>query len=39
MHYYFHPQAEIEFDNSVAYYEECQTHLGLDFAYEVYEAI
>lgn len=39
MHYYFHPEAEIEFDNSVAYYEECQATLGLDFAYEVYETI
>jgi hypothetical protein len=30
--YYFHPDAEEEFDRGVEYYEECQTGLGLEFA-------
>jgi hypothetical protein len=39
MKYYFHPQAEAEFYDAIVYYEECQSHLGFDFAYEVYETI
>jgi hypothetical protein len=39
MRFYFHEEAEAEFDKAVAYYEECQRGLGLDFAREVYEAI
>jgi hypothetical protein len=39
MKFYFHEEAEIEFDKAVAYYEECQRGLGLNFAQEVYETI
>lgn len=39
MKFYFHPQAEDEFDEAVGYYEDCQSGLGLDFAQEVYGAI
>lgn len=35
MTYAFHPEAEEEFGEAVAYYEECETGLGLDFAAEV----
>lgn len=36
---FFHPQAEKEFDNSIAFYEECQPGLGLDFEQEVSDGI
>ena len=39
MTYSFHPDAEVEFNASVDYYEACQTHLGLEFAREVYKTI
>ena len=39
MKYLFHPEAEIEFNISIDYYEECQIHLGLEFANEVYITI
>lgn len=39
MKFYFHPEAEAEFDKSVGYYELCQPGLGLEFAEEVYATI
>jgi len=39
MKYSFHPEAEIEFNISIDYYEECQINLGLEFANEVYTTI
>lgn len=39
MKFYFHPEAEAEFDISVKYYEQCQPGLGLEFAEEVYATI
>ena len=39
MRFYFHPEADEEFDQAVEYYEECQPGLGLDSAEEVYAAI
>jgi hypothetical protein len=39
MKYSFHPKAEIEFNISVDYYEECQINLGLEFTNEVYKTI
>jgi plasmid stabilization system protein ParE len=35
----FHPDAETEFDQAVAYYEASQTGLGLDLADEVLATI
>ncbi len=39
MKFYFHPEAEAEFDRAVEYYEQCQPGLGLEFMEEVYAAI
>jgi plasmid stabilization system protein ParE len=39
MTYSFHPHAEIEFNQAIDYYEECQVNLGLEFAEEVYGTI
>jgi len=39
MTYSFHPEAEIEFNKAIDYYEEIETGLGYDFAIEVYSAI
>lgn len=39
MRFYFHSDAEAEFDDAVGYYEVLRTGLGLEFAREVYEAI
>ena len=39
MHYSFHPDAEKELDEAIAYYNGCQKGLGLEFAKEVYLAI
>jgi hypothetical protein len=39
MKYSFHPEAEIEFNISIDYYEECKQNLGLEFANEVYKTI
>ena len=35
----FHPDAMMEFDAAVAYYEERQAGLGLEFAEEVYATV
>ena len=32
MRFYFHPDADAEFDKVVDYYEECQPGLGIEFA-------
>ncbi len=39
MTYSFHPEAEIEFNNAIDYYEGCRKTLGLEFASEVYQTI
>ena len=39
MIYSFHPDAEIELNISVDYYEECKLNLGSEFAYEVQNTI
>jgi len=39
MTYKFHPEAEMELNDAVAYYEECQPHLGIEFADEVFQTI
>ena len=39
MRFYFHPQADHEFDAAVLYYEDSQIGLGIEFAAEVYAAI
>ena len=39
MFYSFHPEAEIELNESIDYYEECKSGLGLEFANEVYATI
>lgn len=39
MKFYFHPDAEAEFDRGVEYYEQRQPGLGLEFAEEVYATI
>ncbi len=39
MTYTFHPEAETELNHAIAYYEECQPHLGIDFADEVFQTI
>ncbi len=39
MKFYFHPEAEAEFDRYVNYYEHCKPGLGLEFAEEVYATI
>ena len=39
MKYLFHPDAELELNAAVDYYEECKTNLGSEFAYEVQKTI
>jgi plasmid stabilization system protein ParE len=39
MKFYFHPDAEAEFERAVEYYEQFQPGLGLEFAKEVYATI
>ena len=39
MKFYFHPDAEAEFDRAVQYYEQFQPGLGLEFAEEIYATI
>ena len=39
MNYSFHPDVEKELNEAIAYYNECQNGLGLEFAKEVYLAI
>ena len=34
MNFSFHPEAEIEFNKSIDYYEEIESGLGYDFALE-----
>ncbi len=39
MRFYFHPLADMELDEAIRYYEECEPDLGLELAEEVYSAI
>ena len=39
MIYSFHPDAELELNDSVDYYQECKENLGVEFAYEVQKTI
>jgi hypothetical protein len=39
MTYSFHPDAEVELNASVDYYQECKDGLGAEFAYEVQKTI
>lgn len=39
MNFYFHPEAQIEFEAAIEFYEDHAESLGLDFAAEVREAI
>ena len=39
MRFYFHPDAEEEFDDAAKYYEECQEGLRVESAEEVHAAI
>ena len=39
MRFSFHPDAEAEFDQAIAYYETRQSGLGLDLADEVLVAV
>ncbi len=39
MTYHFHEEAETEFNQAISYYEECQSHLGIEFADEVFQTI
>jgi hypothetical protein len=39
MKFYFHPDAEAEFDKTVEYYEQLQLGLGIEFAEEIYATI
>ena len=39
MIYSFHPEAEVELNIAVDYYEECQVGLGAEFAHEVQRTI
>ena len=39
MTFSLHPEAEEEFEAAVAWYEDRETGLGLDFATEIREAI
>lgn len=39
MKFFFHTEAEDEFNDAVAYYEGCEIGLGLDLAREVYATI
>jgi len=39
MNYAFHPEAEAEFLEAIAYYEDCATGLGVDFSAEIHAAI
>lgn len=35
----FHPEAEIEFNEAISYYDEIEVELGDDFTDEVYSAV
>lgn len=39
MNFSFHPEAEEEFTAAVAYYQQCEPALGLDFSRAVYASI
>lgn len=39
MNFSFHPEADEEFSEAVAYYEACEPGLGLDFSREVHVTI
>lgn len=39
MNYFFHPDAEVELDNAIEYYENCSVGLGYDFSIEVHAVI
>lgn len=39
MQFRFHPDAELELNQAIDYYEECQEQLGLEFAQEIYASI
>ena len=39
MSYIFHPDAEAELEAGIAYYEERESGLGLDFAVEVHATV
>ncbi len=39
MTYSFHPDAELELNASVDYYQECKDELGAELAYEVQKTI
>jgi hypothetical protein len=39
MTYWFHPEAETEFNEAITYFEERQPGLGFDFSVEVNSAI
>jgi hypothetical protein len=39
MTFYFHPDAEIELQHAINYYEEVRKGLGFDFSSEVYTSI
>ena len=39
MIFVFHPEAETEFFEAIAYYEDCSLGLGEDFSLEVYSSI
>ena len=39
MSFSFHPEAEMEFNEAINYYENIESGLGYDFALEVHSAI
>ena len=39
MSFSFHPEAEMELNEAIDYYEEIESGLGFDFSHEVYSAI
>ena len=39
MKHSFHPEAELEFNQAVDYYEDVEDGLGYDFAVEIYAAV
>ena len=39
MIYSFHPEAEVEFNKAIEYYEKIEPGLGIEFAIEVYATI
>lgn len=39
MTFSFHHEAEVEFNEAINYYEECELGLGYDFSIEIFTAI